>query len=85
MVGGIDTYMREYYDFPKFCDEVGAAFKAKGFISKRDLHRGFFRRQRSGFELDRVVAELVKQELIEWDERSSPGGGSAAKGWKLVE
>jgi hypothetical protein len=83
MVGGIDTYMREYYDFPKFCDEVGDAFRERGFISKRDLHRKFFRRQRQGFELDRVITELVKQERIEWGEHSS-FSGTAAKGWKWV-
>jgi hypothetical protein len=39
MVGGIANYMREYYDFPKFCEQVAEAFQQHGFISKRDIHR----------------------------------------------
>ena len=84
MADGIDIYMRDYYDFPKFCDEVGAAFSERGFISKRDLHRAFFRRQRQGFELERVITELVKQERIEWTEHAPPTGGTTAKGWTWV-
>jgi hypothetical protein len=85
MVGGIDKYMHDYYDFPRFCDEVASAFESRGFISKRDLHRDFFRRMRKGFELDNVVAELIKQERIDWCQQSSLAGGGAAKGWKWVE
>jgi len=83
MVGGIDRYMQEYFDFPKFCDNVAAAFKQRKFISKRDLNREFFRRMRMGFELDRVVAQLIKQSLIQWAERA-PTGGHTAEGWEWI-
>ena len=84
MVGGIEKYMQEYFDFPKFCDQVAAAFKSRGFISKRDLNRDFFRRMRQGFELDRVVVQLVKQDLIEFARQAPPTGGHTAEGWKWI-
>ena len=84
MVGGIETYTREYFDFPRFCERVGAAFEVRAFISKRDLNRDFFRNMRMGFELDRVVDQLVKQDLIEWCEQAPRGGGNPAKGWKWI-
>jgi hypothetical protein len=84
MVGGIDRYMQEYFDFPKFCDTVAAAFKSRKFISKRDLNREFFRRMRQGFELDRVIAQLIKQSLIQWAERAPPTGGHIAEGWEWI-
>jgi len=85
MVGGIDAYMREYYDFPKFCQQVAEAFRERKFISKRDLNRKFFRNMRQGYELDRVVDQLKTQGLIEWSEQSPPTGGTTAVGWKLIE
>jgi hypothetical protein len=77
--------MREYYEFPKFCEQVGEAFRQRKFISKRDLNRKFFRHMRQGYERDRVVTQLVSQGLIEWAEQSPPTDGTTAKGWKLVE
>jgi hypothetical protein len=41
MVGGVDQYMQEYFEFPKFCDKVLEAFRRDKFISKRDLNRDF--------------------------------------------
>lgn len=84
MVGGIDKYMQEYFDFPKFCDQVGAAFKLRRFISKRDLNREFFRRMRQGFELDRVIQQLIKQGLIEFARQAPPTGGHTAEGWRWI-
>src|SRR5262249_8583973 len=84
MVGGIASYMREYFEFPEFCNHVAAAFKARGFISKPDLNRTFFRNMRVGFELDRVVDQLVKQGLVEWAEQAPPTGGTRATGWKWI-
>jgi hypothetical protein len=84
MVGGIDRYMQEYFDFPKFCDNVAAAFKQRKFISQSVLNRDFFRRMRMGFELDRVVAQLIKQNLIQWAKRTPPGGGHTAEGWEWI-
>ena len=85
MVGGITTYMREYFEFPDFCNKVAEAFRQRGFISKRDLNRLFFRNMRMGFELDRVVDQLKKQGLIEVAQRIPSTGGPVAEGWRSVE
>jgi len=85
MVGGIASYMREYYDFPKFCEQVAQAFQQHGFVSRRDLHRQFFRNMRQGFELDRVIDQLKKQGRIEFAERAPRTGGPKATGWKWIE
>ena len=76
--------MQEYFDFPKFCDHVAAAFEQRKFISKRDLNRDFFRRMRMGFELDRVVDQLKKQGRIEYAKHSPATGGHEAEGWKWI-
>lgn len=84
MVGGVTTFMREYYDFPKFCDEVAQAIQREGFISLSKLNKRFFRNMRFGNELDRVIDQLKKQGLIEYAERSPTTGGATAKGWKWI-
>jgi hypothetical protein len=84
MVGGIKKYMKEYYDFPKFCDEVAGAFHQRGFISESQLNREFFRNMRWGNELGRVIDQLKKQGLIEYAERSPATGGALAKGWRGI-
>ena len=84
MVGGIAAYMREYFEFPDFCNKVAEAFRQHGFISKRDLNRKFFRNMRMGFELDRVVDQLKKQSLIEPAQRTPPNGGPIADGWRWI-
>ena len=84
MVGGLASYMREYFEFPEFCNKVGDAFRQHGFISKRDLNRMFFRNMRMGFELDNVVNQLKKQGLIERAHRTPPTGGPIAEGWRWI-
>jgi SOS response regulatory protein OraA/RecX len=84
MVGGITKYLREYYDFPKFCEKVAEAFRQRGFISKRDLNREFCRNMRWGNELDRVIDQLKKQGLIEDAKLAPPTGGNPATGWKWI-
>jgi hypothetical protein len=84
MVGGIASYMREYFDFPDFCNKVAEAFRQRGFISKRDLNRMFFRNMRMGFELDNVVSQLKKQGLIEPAQRTPTTGGPVSEGWRWI-
>src|SRR5262249_17810158 len=76
--GGIARYMQEYLEFPKFCDRVAEAFAHRGFISKRDLNREFFRKMRMGFELERVVEQLIKQGRIRKATRIPESCGHAA-------
>jgi hypothetical protein len=84
MVGGITTYLREYYEFPDFCNKVAEAFRQHAFISKRDLNRKFFRNMRQGFELDNVVNQVRKQALIEPAQRTPSTGGPVSEGWKWI-
>jgi hypothetical protein len=59
MVGGVDKYMRKYFEFPKFCDEVLARLaKHGGWRSKRDLERDFRSNKRYGHELDNVLPSV---------------------------
>jgi hypothetical protein len=76
--------MREYFEFPDFCNKVADACCQRGFISKRDLNRLFFRNMRMDFELDRVVDQLKKQGLIEVAHRTPSTGGPVAEGWRWI-
>jgi hypothetical protein len=83
--GGIVKYMIEYFEFPKFCTEVGEAIQAAGgFMSDRELFRKFGRRMRFGNELEKALFQLVREERIERATRTPPYGGHAATGyaWK---
>jgi hypothetical protein len=84
MLGGITSYMREYFEFPDFCNRVAEEFGEREFISKRDLNRKFFRNMRMGFELDNVVNQLKKQALIEPAHRTPSTGGPIAEGWRWI-
>jgi hypothetical protein len=77
-VGGVEKYMRQYFEFPKFCDAVLAKItEAGGWMSKRDLGRVFRRHSRHGFELARALAQLVSEERI--IEAKGGGGSRGAK------
>jgi hypothetical protein len=82
MVGGVAKYMKQYYEFPEFCDVIAQAFRQQGFISKSKLNRDYFRNMRWGNELERVIGQLQKQGLIELVSHSPTTGGHAAEGWK---
>jgi hypothetical protein len=84
MVGGIRKYMIEYLQFPKFCMTLTGAYKSRGFISKTDLHRDFFRHERTGLELDRVNGALIKQGVIQFAKRYPPTGGHEIVGWEWI-
>jgi hypothetical protein len=85
-VGGIDKYMREYFEFPKFCTQVLEAIRvAGGWMSKRDLSRKFGRNMRWGNELDRAVAQLIAEERVAPASRSPRSGGHTAEGYGLSE
>jgi hypothetical protein len=84
-VGGIERYMQEYLEFPRYCDRVLDAIKAEGFISDYQLHRRFGRHQRHGFELDRVLKQLTRQGYINHCNRSPRTGGNASPGWAYLD
>jgi DNA replicative helicase MCM subunit Mcm2 (Cdc46/Mcm family) len=74
--GGFDKYMQEYFEFPKLCDRILDALRANGGeMPRRDVLRLFGRKQRSGYELDRALTQLKKEERINFEERSPLTGG----------
>jgi hypothetical protein len=46
-------------------------------MPRRDVLRLFGRKQRSGYELERALTQLKKEERIDFCERSPPNGGRA--------
>ena len=82
--GGVERYMREYFEFPKFCDTVGEAIRLSGWISERDLYRRFGRNMRWGNELVRALAHLEKAERITESPHAPRSGGPTSKGYKWI-
>jgi hypothetical protein len=84
--GGVKKYMRDYFEFPKFCDRVleWIGSQKGGFASDRDLGRAFRRNMKFGSELDKATSQLQKEGMIERCTRAS-GRGPAAIGWRIVE
>jgi hypothetical protein len=83
--GGISKYMREYYEFPKFCERVEEFIRdAGGFASDRDIARKFRANMGRGFELDKVTKQLEREGAIRQGNRPSPSGPSA-RGWWIVK
>ena len=75
-VGGVDRYMQEYLEFPKFCARILDALHANGGeMTKRDVLRLLGRKQRYGIELERALLPLKKEERINFVERSPATGG----------
>jgi hypothetical protein len=84
-VGGINKYMRHYFEFPKFCQEVEERIEQEGgWMPKRDLQRAFRRHMKYGTELDKVLAHLVKEGRIRESSRKTSKTGPATAGWELV-
>jgi hypothetical protein len=64
--GGVKRYMHNYFEFPKFCEQVVERIDQEqdDFMSNRDLSRAFRRNMKYGHELDKVLAHLVKEGRI---------------------
>jgi hypothetical protein len=77
--------MREYLEFPRYCDRVLETLRTETFISDYQIYRRFGRNQRHGFELDRVLAQLKKQGHARHITRYPSGGGNASPGWEYVK
>src|SRR6266478_2749918 len=61
-VGGVEKYMRNYYEFPTFCEKVLEFIQSQGdFVSDYILGRKFRSNQRRGFELENAVKQLAKE------------------------
>jgi hypothetical protein len=84
--GGFETYLKDYFEFPKFCEEVVQAIHfAGGFMPNRDLERRFRKHMKRGDELDKVFRQLQKEDRIKKDTRRTGERGPAATGWMTIE
>jgi hypothetical protein len=84
-VGGYARYMRKYFEFPEFCEEVLQKLaEFGGFRTIRNLERDFRSNKKFGKELDAVFRQLLVEERIA---SASQGGtrGPSGKGYKLVK
>jgi hypothetical protein len=84
--GGVDKYMSEYFEFPKFCDRVLEWLKSQPnrFAPPHLIARKFGRNQRNAFEIDNVLRQLVKEQRIIDDTRSSSRGPDA-RGYRALD
>jgi hypothetical protein len=85
VVGGVERYMFERFEFPRMCEAIINKIIANGNrMSGRDLKRAFRNNQAWGNELSRACDYLIEEGRIEWldnigtSNRPSPG-------WKIVE
>jgi hypothetical protein len=82
--GGVKKYMREYYEFPKFCERVFEFIQAQGgFGSDRELRRSFRRNMKYGNELEKACVQLEREGLIKRGCRTGERG-PVAEGWRVV-
>jgi hypothetical protein len=83
--GGFKKYMRDYYEFPKFCDQIVEAIRSQGgFMSDRDLGRAFRRNMKHGHELEKALHQLEREDHISRASRKA-SRGPVAMGWMIVE
>jgi hypothetical protein len=83
--GGIAKYLRDYLEFPKFCDRVLEYIIANGgWASRRNLERDFRGKSRYGFEMQKALDQLQREERIKRESRCA-SRGPAADGYALVE
>jgi hypothetical protein len=73
-LGGKDRFLKTFLRFDQMCDELAATFKARGWISNRDIAREFGRKQQWVGVLERAKQHLIDEERIVSEERGrSPG------------
>jgi hypothetical protein len=83
--GGVEKYMRDYYEFPKFCERVLEFIRSQdGFASNRELGRQFRRNMKFGHELDKAISQLEREGHIRSGSRQG-SRGPAAQGYGVGE
>jgi hypothetical protein len=78
-----EQFVREYYEFPDYCDHVFTTLRLAGPLSDSQFERKFGRNQRWGGVLDRVRDQLVRKERIRRTHWQS-GKGPEVQGWEAV-
>jgi len=85
-VGGVEKYMRNYYEFPTFCEKVLEFIQSDGgFVSDYILGRKFRSNMRRGFELESALKQLERECHIRKGSRRTGERGPAAMGWEIIE
>jgi hypothetical protein len=84
--GGFKKYMRDYFEFPKFCERVLEFIgQGDGFASDRDLSRAFRGNMGRGpYELQNALSQLEREDRIREGLRQK-SRGPAAKGWWIID
>jgi hypothetical protein len=77
-LGGKDKFLKTFLRFDQMCDELAAAYKARGWISDRDVAREWGRKQSWVGVLDRAKQHLITEERIV----SDPRGRSLGYRWR---
>ena len=85
--GGVAQYMRQHFEFPKFCDRVleYIATQPDGFASVRDIERKFRGNARNGFDIGNVLDQLLREERIDKANRTGGSRGPSTGGYRVVE
>ena len=82
--GGVARYMRQYFDFPKFCEEVLGYVEAEGgWASRYNIERKFRGNLRNGFDMQNVLGQLLREKRIEKADRAGTRG-PAAEGFRII-
>jgi hypothetical protein len=84
--GGFKKYMRDYFEFPKFCEQVQEKILNAGrFMSTRDLRRHFRSHMKFGNELEKALQQLQQEGRIKYSAQRSGSRGPEAHGYELVD
>jgi hypothetical protein len=85
--GGVAQYMRQHFEFPKFCDRVleWLAAQPTGFASRREIERKFRGNARNSFDIGNVLDQLLREERIEKASGAFGSRGPATTGYRVVE
>jgi hypothetical protein len=82
--GGIERYMREYFDFPKRCERILEKILAHdGFRSEPALRRDFRNNLKAIADFDSAIHQLTKEHRIEFGIRKG-ARGPEAEGWFAI-
>ncbi len=83
LVSDVNKYMVEYLAFPRYCQRVweGIAARPGKWMSDYKVYRKFGRNQQFGNELQRVLAQLVKEHRLMAQDGRDGSHGKIAPGW----
>jgi len=84
LVGGVERYMFERFEFPRMCEVVFNKIAVGGKISDRELKRAFRNNQAWGNELRRAYDYLREEGRIAWCKNVGTSN-NPSPGWEIVK